>query len=177
MEKFEKKEFEAIFNIVSVKKGDFIDVKPGLVHASLTGSILICETQQNSDTTYRIYDFDRIVDGVLRPLHLDKAVEVIDFESAPAITREETRNHIELENCLKSELVRNKYFNIDRLDIVGEFEDEINKNFKIYSILEGSGTLIHCDNFYPVAKGDTYFIPAGLKIGLRGELQILKSYL
>lgn len=177
LEKFEKKEFESIFNIVSVKKGDFIDVKPGLVHASLTGSILICETQQNSDTTYRIYDFDRMVDGVLRPLHLDKAVEVIDFSGTPSITTEATRVPISLQNCQKSELVRNQYFNIDRLDISGEFTDEINSNFKIYSILEGSGTLIHEDNSYPLKTGDTYFIPAELKLRVVGEVQILKSYL
>lgn len=177
LEKFEKKEFDSIFNIVSVKKGDFIDVKPGLVHASLTGSILICETQQNSDTTYRIYDFDRLVDGVMRPLHLEKAVEVIDFKGSPVITTESNRAPIALKNCLKYELVRNQYFNIDRLDISGKFKDEINSNFKIYSILEGSGEMLHNKISYSIDKGETYFIPANLEVTVTGKVQILKSYL
>lgn len=177
LEKFEKKEFQDIFNIIKVKKGDFIDVKPGLVHASLTGSIMICETQQNSDTTYRIYDFDRVVDGELRPLHLDKAVEVIDFHQIPEISTEESRRAIELRDCKKEELVRNQYFNIDKLLISGNFTDEINCNFKVYSVLEGEG-FIHCNGEkYPAKAGDTYFIPALLEVTLQGKLQILKSYL
>ncbi|MGL4402250.1 MAG: class I mannose-6-phosphate isomerase, partial [Fusobacteriaceae bacterium] len=164
-------------NIVSVKKGDFIDVKPGLVHASLTGSIMICETQQNSDTTYRIYDFDRMVDGKKRELHLDKAVEVIDFNLTPTITEEKTRTPKKLENCIKYNLVENQYFKIERLDISGEFHAPTDDNFKIYSILQGSGKLIHGDRFYPLKSGDTYFIPAGLKLYIVGDVRILKSYI
>ncbi|MGL5057947.1 MAG: type I phosphomannose isomerase catalytic subunit [Fusobacteriaceae bacterium] len=177
LEKFEKKEFESIFNIVSVKKGDFIDVKPGLVHASLTGSVVICEIQQNSDTTYRIYDFDRLVDGELRPLNLEKAMEVIDFNMKPTITTYENRKVIELRNCKKEELVRNQYFNIDRLIISGEFKDEINRNFKIYSVLSGKGELLVNNEKYPIKMGDTYFIPANLLVEILGEVEILKSYL
>ncbi|MGL4402610.1 MAG: type I phosphomannose isomerase catalytic subunit, partial [Fusobacteriaceae bacterium] len=75
------------------------------------------------------------------------------------------------------ELVRNQYFNIDKLLISGNFRDEINCNFKVYSLLEGEG-FIHCDGKkYPAKAGDTYFIPALLEVILQGELQILKSYL
>lgn len=177
LEKFEKKEFDDIFNIVNVKKGDFIDVKPGLVHASLTGKVVICETQQNSDTTYRIYDFDRLVDGKLRPLHLDKAVEVINFDEEPVISSVETRTAIELRGCRKEELVRNQYFNIDKLFISGAFTDECNSNFKVYSILEGEGEILCDGRRYNLKAGDTYFIPALLEVVIGGELEILKSYL
>ena len=68
LEKVKNNDFDDLFNIISVKKGDFIYVEPGVVHASLEGSVVICQTQQNSDTTYRIYDFDRIVDGEKREL-------------------------------------------------------------------------------------------------------------
>ncbi|MGL6168236.1 MAG: type I phosphomannose isomerase catalytic subunit [Fusobacteriaceae bacterium] len=176
LDKFEKKEFDHIFNIVSVKKGDFIDVKPGLVHASLTGSVVICEIQQNSDTTYRIYDFDRLVDGKLRPLNLKKAMEVIDFNMKPTITTYENRKVIELKNCKKEELVRNQYFKVDRLIISGEFKDEIIENFKIYSVLSGKGELLVDNKKYSIKKGDTYFIPANLLVEILGEVEILKSY-
>lgn len=177
LEKFEKKEFDSIFNIVKVKKGDFINVSPGTVHATLTGSILICETQQNSDTTYRIYDFDRVVDGALRELHLDKAIEVINFHEKPNISTDYNRKKIELKNCLKEELVRCEYFNIDKLHINGDFQDEINSNFKIYSVIDGEGILLFEKVEYPMKKGDTYFIPALLETHINGHLQILKSFL
>lgn len=171
------KDFENMFNVISVRKGDFINVRPGLIHASLEGSVLICEIQQNSDTTYRIYDFDRLVEGQLRELHLDKATEVIDYGQKPEVSREDTRAKISLKGAIKQELIRGNYFNIDKLLVEGEFRDEINKNFKVYSILEGEGQIFHSGERYEVKKGDTYFIPAELDIVVSGRIEILKSYL
>lgn len=177
LEKSKNKDFKNMFNEVSVKKGDFINITPGVVHASLEGSVLLCETQQNSDTTYRIYDFDRTVNGVPRPLHLEKAADVINFGEIPVVTSEETRQNIKLRNCVKQELVRCKYFNVDKLKINGIFHDEISENFKVYSILEGEGNIIYNDEKYPTRKGDTYFIPANLNVSVDGEVEILKSFL
>lgn len=175
--KVESKDFSDLFNTIKVKKGDFINLLPGVVHATLEGSILICEVQQNSDTTYRIYDFDRLVDGKLRELHLDKALDVIDFEGKVQISTSENRQKISLVGAKKEELVRGEYFNVDKYLIDGIFEDETNSNFKILSILDGVGEII-CDNIsYSIKKGDTYFIPAGLKTILNGKVEILKSYL
>lgn len=175
--KIESKDFSDLFNTIKVKKGDFINLLPGVVHATLEGSILICEVQQNSDTTYRIYDFDRLVDGKLRELHLDKALDVIDFEGKVQISTSENRQKISLVGAKKEELVRGEYFNVDKYLIDGIFEDETNSNFKILSILDGVGEII-CNNIsYSIKKGDTYFIPAGLKTILKGKVEILKSYL
>lgn len=175
--KVESKDFSELFNTIKVKKGDFINLLPGVVHATLEGSILICEVQQNSDTTYRIYDFDRLVDGKLRELHLDKALDVIDFEGKVQISTSENRQKISLVGTKKEELVRGEYFNVDKYLIDGIFEDETNSNFKILSILDGVGEII-CNNIsYSIKKGDTYFIPAGLKTILKGKVEILKSYL
>lgn len=175
--KVESKDFSELFNTIKVKKGDFINLLPGVVHATLEGSILICEVQQNSDTTYRIYDFDRLVDGKLRELHLDKALDVIEFEGKVQISTSENRQKISLVGAKKEELVRGEYFNVDKYLIDGIFEDETNSNFKILSILDGVGEII-CNNIsYSIKKGDTYFIPAGLKTILKGKVEILKSYL
>ena len=175
--KVESKDFSELFNTIKVKKGNFINLLPGVVHATLEGSILICEVQQNSDTTYRIYDFDRLVDGKLRELHLDKALDVIDFEGKVQISTSENRQKISLVGAKKEELVRGEYFNVDKYLIDGIFEDETNSNFKILSILDGVGEII-CNNIsYSIKKGDTYFIPAGLKTILKGKVEILKSYL
>ena len=158
-EKVEKKDFTDLFNTIKVKKGDFINLLPGVVHATLEGSILICEVQQNSDTTYRIYDFDRLVDGKLRELHIDKALDVIDFKGDIQVTTSESRQKISLLGAMKEELVRGQYFNVDKYLIEGEFEDETNKNFKILSILDGEGEIICDSDSYSIKKGDTYFIP------------------
>ena len=177
LEKSKNKDFKDMFNEVSVKKGDFIDITPGVVHASLEGSVLLCETQQNSDTTYRIYDFDRTVNGVPRPLHLEKAADVINFGEVPVVTKENSRQNIKLRNCVKQELVRCKYFNVDKLRINGIFHDEISENFKVYSILEGEGDIIYNDIKYPARKGDTYFIPANMNVLVDGNIEILKSFM
>ena len=177
LEKSKNKDFKNMFNEVSVKKGDFINITPGVVHASLEGSVLLCETQQNSDTTYRIYDFDRTVNGVPRPLHLEKAADVINFGEVPVVTKENSRQNIKLRNCVKQELVRCKYFNVDKLRINGIFHDEISENFKVYSILEGEGDIIYNDIKYPARKGDTYFIPANMNVLVDGNIEILKSFM
>jgi mannose-6-phosphate isomerase len=169
--------FEGMFNVISVKKGDCINVKPGLVHASLEGSVLICEVQQNSDTTYRIYDFDRVTDGQKRELHIDKAAEVINFDEEPEISTIETRKSVNLQGALKEEVIRCKYFNIDILQVNGIYNDNISKNFKVYSILDGHGKIMHSGKEYNAIKGDTYFIPAELEISIEGKMDILKSFL
>ena len=176
-ERVEAKEFDGLFNTVKVKKGDFINLCPGVVHATMEGSILICEVQQNSDTTYRIYDFDRLVDGKLRELHIDKALDVIDFEGDVEITTDKSRKKILLAGAEKEELIRGEYFNIDKYLVDGEFKDEINKNFKVYSILDGEGKIIYNEKEYHAEKGDTYFIPAGLELKIIGKLEILKSFM
>lgn len=176
-EKVVAKDFTDLFNTVKVKKGDFINLCPGAVHATMEGSILICEVQQNSDTTYRIYDFDRMVDGKLRELHIDKALDVIDFEGKVAITTSEGRNKIALVGAEKEELIRGQYFSIDKYMIDGEFHDETNRNFKIYSILEGAGVILCDGKEYLATKGDTYFIPAGLETKINGKLEVLKSFM
>ena len=177
LEKSKNKDFSNMFNEVPVKKGDFINIAPGVVHASLEGSVLLCETQQNSDTTYRIYDFDRLVNGEPRPLHLEKAADVINFGEIPVVTEEAKRQNIRLRNAVKQELVRGQYFNVDKIVVNGIFHDEINENFKVYSILEGEGVIIHEGIKYSAVKGDTYFIPANLDVLVDGNMEIFKSFL
>ncbi|BDU51712.1 mannose-6-phosphate isomerase, class I [Haliovirga abyssi] len=175
--KVQKNDFSELFNEIPVKKGDFINISPGLVHASTEGSILICEIQQNSDTTYRIYDFDRVVDGKLRPLHIDKALEVINFGLKPEITEEKYRENIKINETNIQNLIRNEYFNVDKLDIKNKYSYNLKDSFSILSIIDGAGQLIYNSEIYNIKKGETYFIPANLNIEINGNLTILKSFL
>ncbi|WP_297597680.1 type I phosphomannose isomerase catalytic subunit [uncultured Cetobacterium sp.] len=176
-QKVKNKDFFNLFNEVSVKKGDFIDVKPGVVHGTLEGSILICEIQQNSDTTYRIYDFDREVDGVKRELHLEKAMDVIEFGKDVCVSSEENREKKSVEGATIEELIRGDYFSIDRILVNGEYLDGSYKNFRIYSILDGEGVITSKGREYRVLKGDTYFVPANLDTTISGKVEIMKSYI
>ena len=176
-EKMEKKDFTNLFNEVNVKKGDFIDVQPGVVHGTLEGSILICEIQQNSDTTYRIYDFDREVNGEKRELHLDKALDVIKFGENVSISSEDTRIKLNVSGAQIEELIKGEYFSVDRILVDGQYNDKNYKNFRIYSILDGTGDLISDGIKYKAIKGETYFIPANLSVEIVGKLEIMKSYI
>lgn len=173
MKSLETREFKDIFNIISVKKGDFIHIPPGMVHATLEGAVLICEIQQNSDSTYRLYDFDRIVNGEKRELHLDKALDVIDYGKIPKITSFYNGTD---KNNLKH-ILKNEYFNIDMLNIDGEFKFQVYKNFKIFSVLEGFGKIVFENENYDLKIGDTYFIPANLEFDVVGKLEMLVSYI
>lgn len=175
-EKADNKEFDGLFNIVPVKKGDLVIVKPGLIHASYEGSVLICEPQQNSDTTYRIYDFDRLVDGKYRDLHIDKAVEVITFDRDPEITTEEGREKVMKGTTEYQHLISNEYFEVEKLKITDDYSEEAETKFKTLSIIEGEGLIISDGKEYPILKGDTYFIPANVAVDVKGNVEILKTY-
>ncbi|HRR29930.1 MAG TPA: class I mannose-6-phosphate isomerase [Candidatus Sumerlaeia bacterium] len=85
LEDFEKHlqvgEIAALLRRVDVCAGDFIRNEPGVVHA-LLGGILVMEVQEPSDTTFRIYDYGRIVDGKPRPIHVEQAKKVMKFDWA-----------------------------------------------------------------------------------------------
>lgn len=169
--------FQNLFNIVKVKKGDFIFIKPGVVHASIKGSIMICEVQQNSDSTYRIYDFDRLENGKKRDLHLDKAYEVIDYD----YFYENRNNYFKETNdglWERTTFVKSNYFSVEHIKVFKEMIEEKMDSFVVLSFLDGNGELYISENSYlKVKKGDTYLIPAETSYKLKGELEILKSYI
>jgi mannose-6-phosphate isomerase len=168
-------QWKGLFREVSVAAGDFIHVVPGTVHASLTGSVLICEIQQNSDTTYRIYDFDRLENGTKRPLHLDKALEVIRFEEEPRLSHAGQRHRQALSGAVLEPLVTDPQYVVDRLEVNGTWKESVEDRFKILSILEGGGAIVHAGKAWLVQEGETWFLPAGLDVVLQGEFALLRS--
>lgn len=169
LEKTKNNDFVDLFNVVSVKTGDIIDVIPGSVHASLEGSVIFAEIQENSDITYRIYDFDRLDNGKKRELHLDRAAEVIDFNLIP-----EVRNTNFKDDEIRKNISNTNFYSIDRIKILDEFEDSY-KNMLIYSILEGEGVIEYLGESLKVKKGETVLIPANIKVKVKGSLELLRS--
>ena len=126
-----------VLNKVTVKKGDVFFIKSGTVHAIGPGN-LICEVQQNSNTTYRVYDYNRKdKNGNTRELHVKKAIEVSslcppqNYDITPAVKKEGYEEQL-LSIC--------KYFSVKRIDVFSKAEIDITPDsFHSLIVLEGEG--------------------------------------
>ena len=146
-------EWNKLLNYISVKAGDFFDVPTGTVHALGKGA-LILEIQQSSDTTYRLYDYDRRdAAGNLRELHLDKAFAVIKSPHKEAKTKLEQRD-IGLE-AVFTNLTSNQHFQVGKLEINGELALTLNVPYLLISVITGEATL----NGQIIKKGDHLIVP------------------
>ena len=177
LEKVKKNDFDGLFEEKSVKKGDFIDITPGTVHASLKGSVIFAEIQQNSDVTYRIYDFDRIdKNGKKRELHLQDSADVIDFGKEVEIKNTDFDESENEKDILRKNIIEKEYYSIDKIRFNGSFEDVNNESMTIYSFLEGEGKIVWGENEELSAKkGETILIPAGIKTKTVGKFEILRT--
>ena len=156
---------EKYLNYVEVHKGDVFFIPSGCVHAIGAG-ILIAEIQQSSNVTYRVYDYNRPgADGKPRPLHVEKALDVIVNYSENDINKiryEDGYDEKYLANC--------KYFKVSHL--YNNCVIKAEKSFVHVLCLDGYGKI----GEYPIKKGDSYFIPCGCPdTPVSGELEIITS--
>ncbi len=143
---------------VPVKKGDVFFIEAGTLHAIGKG-ILIAEIQQNSNTTYRIYDYGRVgADGKPRELHIDKAVEVTDLCPAKPYPVTEA---FEENGAVKRLLSKCEYFTVYSVDVAEKacFNAD-DTSFHNVLILEGNAELSCGDTTLTLKKGDSVFVPA-----------------
>lgn len=154
---------------IPVKKGDFIQIDPGTVHA-IKGGLLILETQQNSDITYRVYDYDRLSGGKPRELHVEKSIDVI---TVPAKSVEDSViSALGLPENQLNELYSCQYYSVFKLDVNGNAAFEQNHPFLLVSVLEGSGNV----NGQAVKKGDHFIMPCGYgKVEMQGQMSMIVS--
>lgn len=162
-----------------VKKDDVFYIEPGQVHAIGEG-ILLAEIQQNSNVTYRLYDYNRIdQNGKLRELHLDKALDVAKLQKSEA-PRQPIRVLQYKPGCATELLCRCKYFQVERMLVNAYGEEGIEfaatgkESFMVLLCTEGEGELESTEKL-KLKKGDCVFIPAecGL-LKLKGKMQLLK---
>jgi mannose-6-phosphate isomerase len=162
-------EFDEFMNKVPVQKGDVYFVKSGLVHAIGEG-VIIAEIQQNSDTTYRVYDYNR---G--RELHVEKALEVVDLslrgEKSKGLKFEQT-GFSKTYYCLCEHFALELY---DIYESCKECSDD--ERFYIFMAVEGQGEILFKEKSETIRKGDSILIPASLgEFEIRGTVKLLKSY-
>lgn len=139
-----------LLNRFDVKAGDVYFIPSGTVHAIAKGC-LICEIQQNSNLTYRVYDYGRLdKNGQPRELHVDRALAVSDLSAY----RQSPLNTQTSEGEL---LAVNRYFTVNRAEITEKRRMPTDTaSFRALTCVRGSGTL----NGEPIAQGDSFFIPA-----------------
>ena len=157
----EEQRLDELVNWIPVKKGDTFFIPAGTLHAIGAG-ILIAEIQQNSDTTYRVYDFGRLgLDGKPRELHTEKAKQVTDLSSSLG----KEFSDIDAGVCCD-------FFKTYRRVLSGQTEIEVDPaHFQILMVLEGSGQI----NGAPFQMGDTILLPAAMGAAcLEGEAVYLQ---
>lgn len=163
----------SIANRVPVHKGDVFWINAGTLHAIGKG-IVIAEIQQNSNLTYRLYDYGRVdKDGNKRELHLEKALDVLRLERpvrmGPIGHKE---NHIGYSRTLLGSC---HYFTVFGIDLTHEYTGNATPlSFHCLTVTEGAMTIENNGQLVEAKKGDSYFIPAGAGIyTLRGNGHLL----
>ncbi|MBR2474479.1 MAG: class I mannose-6-phosphate isomerase [Clostridia bacterium] len=160
-------------NKVPVKPGDTFFIEAGTIHAIGAG-ITICEIQQTSDTTYRLYDYKRKdKDGNERELHIEKGMIASNLEPISDFYEkgEMIGNELRLVSC--------PFFNVSRINVKGSTDINVDcSSFAALTITEGVGEIQNGDTVIEVSKGDTVFVPASSgDIYLDGVMTVIKSTL
>lgn len=166
----ENGDVEKYLNVVEVKEGDCFLINSGLVH-SIGEGLTILEVQQNSDVTYRVFDYGRP-----RELHIEKSLDVIDFNSKAINLRGNVKK---LEYGYSTvDFCENNYFGMKKVDIESKWEDfSDNDRFYVITCVKGEGVISSNGFKDTLRKGDSYLIPAYLgRYIVRGRAEIIKSY-
>ncbi len=166
----ENKKWKQFIREIPVKKGDFIQIDPGTVHA-IKGGITLLETQQNSDITYRVYDYDRLSNGKPRDLHVKQSIDVITVPAKPvedSIIRVKADKANEL--C---KLIHCKYYTVYEFDVRGTAKLQLDSMpFLILSVVEGRGSV----DGNKIKKGDHFILPYGYDTPVfEGDMKLIAS--
>lgn len=160
---------------VPARAGDFFFIPSGTVHAIGKG-ILLLEVQQNSDITYRIYDYDRVgLDGRKRDLHFEKAIDVIDFQPTSYKPKPYT---FEETGFAKTTLVSCDYFTVEKWRIKDIHDLKQFNGFLLIFVINGKGELIYHDGSILLTKGISIMIPANMgKCQVIGKTEAIVSHI
>lgn len=157
---------------VPVEPGDCYCIPAGLLHAIGAGT-LIAEIQQNSNVTYRVYDYGRRgADGKLRDLHVEKALDVID---SSLCALQATEPAFQEEGCIVTPLTGWSWFRTDLLEISGHSAfDCDNESFRCLMVVSGKLTIQGGKGEAHLCAGESAFLPAGLgAVALLGQASAL----
>ncbi|MBF0779563.1 mannose-6-phosphate isomerase, class I [Granulicatella sp. 19428wC4_WM01] len=173
LDKVNQKDWKNLLVEVPVKAGDFFYVPHGTIHAIGEG-IVILETQQNSDTTYRVYDYDRVDDkGNARDLHIQQSIDVTQFPDK----KPELNTRIkEYPKATVTTYVDNHFFKVEKWEVNDELECQLGQNYYLATVISGQGELNFGDAVYPLHTADSFILPYGVKnVRFTGKLELIVS--
>lgn len=156
----EENRLEELLEKRPVKRGDVVFIPAGTLHAIGAG-IVLCEIQQNSNLTYRVYDYGRLgSDKKPRPLHVEKALAVLN--RCPAVGSFAPAGEEQAVGDARLQLLAAcRYFTVHSLKLQGEYIGHASaESFCCLICTEGSGELRCGSAFLPIQKGESVFIPA-----------------
>lgn len=167
---------------VPVNKDDLFFIKAGTIHAIGAGT-LVAEIQENSNITYRLYDYDRVdKNGNKRELHIDKAIQAANLNSS-AEPKQPLRVLRYSSGVARELLCRCKYFEVNRMLVNTERRKTVifksdDMSFRVLLCINGCGTVSFSDNTttetLKIYKGDCLFVPANsVELELHGQIQFL----
>lgn len=162
-------------NRVKVKKGDIFFIEAGTLHAICKG-ILLAEVQQNSNTTYRVYDYGRLQNGKPRELHIEKALDVTSTKAIDA-SGKPMGETVKKDGFSETLLTTCELFTMKRLDIEEKaIVTADSTSFVSLVCLEGNGVVMHGDTCVTLYKGESVFIPASYgDVEILGNLTVIES--
>lgn len=163
---------------VPVKKDDLFFIEAGTIHAIGAGA-LVAEIQENSNLTYRLYDYDRVgKDGKKRELHIDKALDVANLKGS-AEPKQPLRVLKYRQGIAAELLTRCKYFEVYRMIVNTERRQKVHYRadeiaFRVLLCVDGCGTISYEGGNLLFYKGDCIFVPADSEtLTIHGQAQFL----
>lgn len=159
----EEKRFRDILTRVPVKAGDAIFIPGGLVHAIDAGCLLL-EVQQNSNTTYRIYDWDRVgPDGKSRPLHIAEAMKVIRWDLGDA-ARVTPKPLPAANGNTRALVVESPYFRVEKIALAGPQDVSGDGSaFQVVFVVSGNARIVWGGASEALPPGTSCLVPAALR--------------
>ena len=163
---------------VKVQQDDVFFVEAGIIHA-LGAGVLVAEIQENSNLTYRLYDYDRVDGkGRKRELHVEKGVAVANLKSSAE--PKQPMRVLKYRQGMASELLcRCKYFEVYRMLVNTQREQEVHYqadsvSFRVLLCVNGCGSISYGEDVLAFRKGDCVFVPAdSVRLSIRGQATFL----
>ncbi len=152
---------EPLLHRFEARPGDAILIEAGTVHAIGAG-VLLAEIQQMSDATFRVFDWNRVgPDGKPRELHIDRAMESIDFGRGPVNPIPPVVERSD-QDATRERLAQSRYFALERLTIHRSATVGRADRFTILMGLRGRSEIVHDDRTIPLEFGQTVLLPAAV---------------
>ena len=169
--------WDDMLNLVPIHKGDFFRIDPGTIHA-IKGGTLILETQQSSDVTYRVYDYDRVgADGKPRELHVRQSLDVVKYDLVPPVSGKVAAPEVDG----VTELMACDNFVVKKVVVCGEKVVAQPYPFLCVSVIEGTGSVqveSNAAQSHSLHKGSHFIAPARSgDLTFSGDMTLIVSHL